>query len=306
MLEVSLQKLCFDYTVQNLGAFPPAVLSLLPLTIRQEMLPLMCVADVYRVEASGFTKDMDTSDLWKGFYKKYYNEASNFFPNKRDVSDIDWKEDFSTALGYHALHHYYRTKTRYGYTCMSKVLNRPLAEVLFGSSSPYIGCQLDVSSVSYIDQLMEVFDYMQFRCKKLVLYESFLHVGVRRGLAQHYIAAKVQGKECGNCKITKLTNCLEVICGEDFDEAPILETFSNADLEYIIQFHGTTGNKVIPLMKQPCFKSIFVSNDYIEFGELRKLIDCFLLNVAEHKQTFSLHVKDVTSIIISFTQVEMQ
>ena len=57
-------------------------------------------------------------------------------------------------------------------------------------------------------------------------------------------------------------------------------------------------NKVIPLMKQPRFKSIFVSNAgrCIEFGELRKLIHCFLLNVAEHKQTISLSVGDVTSI----------
>ena len=168
---------------------------------------------------------MDTSDLWKGFYKKYYNEASDFFPKKKDVSNIDWKEDFSTALGYHALHYGYENNTftsRY----FSRVLNRPLAEVLFGSSSPYTGCQLDVSSVSYIDQLMEVFDYMQFRCKKLVLKlnESCLHVGVIRGLAHHYIAAKVQGKECGNCKITKLINCLDY-----------LETFSNADLELELQ-----------------------------------------------------------------------
>ena len=150
---MSLQKLCFDYTVQNLGAFPPAVLSLLPLTIRQEMLPLMCVADVYRMEASGFTK----GHLWKGFYKKHYDKVSGCFPWKRDESSIDWKEDFSTALGYDAMHD------------DDKLQRAPaLGEVLFGGGSGHCLLYTRPEELDF-DRVMEIFSYMQFKCKKLVI-----------------------------------------------------------------------------------------------------------------------------------------
>ena len=325
MLGVSLQKLCFDYAVQNLGAFPPAVLSLLPLTIRQEMLPLMCVADVYRMEASGFTKDMDTGHLWKGFYKEYYNEASEFFPKDRDESKIDWKEDFSTALGYHALHHCYVAEIdwkeeeiashdhSFNMPCNRKskhlVLNRPLVEVLFGSGLclhfvKYTSSTMDGNSASYFDQLMEVFEYIQFRCKKLVLKlnGSFLRLGIIRRLVHSYniISSNLEVRDVGSFKITNLFDCMEIYCSDYFNGMPIFETLFNVDFQHtcIIHFYGRKFSDIIPLVKQPLLQSVFVSNGSIqyEFLALWNLLYSFFLNTTSQEQTFSVSVKNVTDI----------
>ena len=278
---MSLQKLCFDYTVQKLGAFPPAVLSLLPLTIRQEMLPLMCVADVYRVEASGFTKGMDTSDLWKGFYKKHYDKVSGCFPWKREKNNIDWKEDFSTALGYHALHD------------DDKLQKVPaLGEVLFGGGSGHCLLYTRPEELDF-DRVMEIFSYMQFKCKKLVIRFDKISNGFIGDLVHRHIGAKLQGTASGNCRIIKLSHCLDIFVGNHFCGKPVLEMLSSADLQYIIHFSGSGSqtDDVIPLMKQPLFRSIFVDGAS-NFCDIWKLLICFFLNAAKHEQTFSLSVSN--------------
>ena len=278
MLGVSLQKLCFDYTVQNLGAFPPAVLSLLPLTIRQEMLPLMCVADVYHMEASGFTKGMDTSDLWKGFWMKYYHNAFTW-------SGKDWKDNFSFVLGYHAIHDLRRVPA------LGKVLFGAGCSMSFASSAG----QLDGNSAYYFDQLMEIFDYMQFKCKilKLKLYKMRF-----KGLVQRHITAKLQGREAGNCKITKLCSCLKIFCGDCDFVKPVLEMLSSVDLQYIIHCacEGSLLDDIIPLMKQPLFKSLFISDENnVAFDKLWKLLDLYFVNVYAAEE-FSFHGSDITGI----------
>ena len=286
MSGVSLQKLCFDYTVQNLGAFPPAVLLLLPLTIRQEMLPLMCVADVYRMEASGFTKGMDTSDLWKKFFTNHFNyhKAYKLFPKNRLQ---DWKEDFSTALGYLAMH-----------TDSTKIAKKPLLEVLFGTECnlPFAKYEGDFE----FDQLMEIFEYMQFQCNRLVLKLGKINPCVLEELVHRNVTAKLQGVGSGNCQITKLCHCLEIFYEDDLK--PVLGMFCTPDLQYIIHFSGSQNelqkdkfDDVTLLMKQPLFKSISVSGT-CTFYNIKELLVCFFLNASNQEQTFSLDVSIITGI----------
>ena len=99
------------------------------------------------------------------------------------------------------------------------------------------------------------------------------------------------------------------IYGGGFDGKPVFEMLSNADLQYIIHIDGTGTqvDDVIPVVKQPLFRSIFISRSAdsyepqvlatpIKFGKLLNLLDCYFLNTSSQEQTFSLHVKDITGI----------
>jgi hypothetical protein len=74
---------------------------------------------------------------------------------------------------------------------------------------------------------------------------------------------------------------------------------SSGDLQYIIQYDGSQVEDIIPLMKQPLFKSIFVHRkDILLFRELSKLLDCYFLNVSVAEE-FSLDVCHINGIFQS-------
>ena len=74
---------------------------------------------------------------------------------------------------------------------------------------------------------------------------------------------------------------------------------SSGDLQYIIQYDGSQVEDIIPLMKQPLFKSIFVHRkDTLFFHELSKLLDCYFLNVSVAEE-FSLDVCHIHGIFQS-------
>ena len=229
-------------------------------------------------------KDMDTSDLWKGFFTSYYDGQSELFPYSRvrgvDESDIDWKEDFSTALGYHIMHYDYDFPV--------------LDDVLFGTSSHAPSTRVLVP-IDF-NQVMEIFSYMRFRCKELVLKFDKLNESVMGDLVHRHIETKLQGEDSGitKCPITKLCSCIEIYLGDYCKGYSFLEMLCDDDVEYVIHFEGRQVNNIIPLAKQPLLKSIFISSDRLTCMALREVLYHYFITATRQEQTFSLDVDHIS------------
>lgn len=64
--DLSLQQQCLLHILMHLEQFPASSLALLPLSLRQELLINLPIADVCMLEESPFVHGMDMEDFWKG------------------------------------------------------------------------------------------------------------------------------------------------------------------------------------------------------------------------------------------------
>ena len=64
--DLSLQQQCLLHILMHLEQFPASSRALLPLSLRQELLINLPIADVCMLEESPFVHGMDMEDFWKG------------------------------------------------------------------------------------------------------------------------------------------------------------------------------------------------------------------------------------------------
>ena len=83
-----LAELCENYIVKHFEKFPVSHLSLLPLTIRRDLLWRLPIADVcLRLENTDFVKGLDMAAYWKLPCENFPNDPDITFPKDSDIDD---------------------------------------------------------------------------------------------------------------------------------------------------------------------------------------------------------------------------
>ena len=93
-----LAELCENYIVKHFEKFPVSHLSLLPLTIRRDLLWRLPIADVcLRLENTDFVKGLDMAAYWKLPCENFHPDIT--FPKDSDIDDYI-KECWPSEVGY--------------------------------------------------------------------------------------------------------------------------------------------------------------------------------------------------------------
>ena len=102
----SLEQQCFLHVLQHLEKFPVGHLSLLPLGVRQRLLLIAPVADVFQLEHTMFVKGIDMDEVWKTVYEQRLPLIRPSLPDLRTTfgDETPPRELMKTAIAFEILH----------------------------------------------------------------------------------------------------------------------------------------------------------------------------------------------------------
>ena len=102
----SLSQQCLCYVVMHLEEFPTNHLSLLPLSVRREMLRVLPIADVCHLEETSFIKGLDMTKYWKSAYEELEEDQSGMVdPEDKAIKAYiaEWEETVYAKAVIHGL-----------------------------------------------------------------------------------------------------------------------------------------------------------------------------------------------------------